>query len=486
MPGRLLGCFVSMSASIHPAAGVGDAPLRQVWRDPTVRRRIVEYLGGRRLETATCAFLGQLDPGDPSAFQRHAPEALDRMLDEGVEMARSLEDSVSMLIHLDVEYVNFDDPAAAYLDPQRIFQLQEPLVEAIEAGLLAHGIRYLHLVTGQGHHFVWRIPKGSAVAKAIAGLEIRTPCDSCHAPPDPLFPNLALVMEHFAHQVKREAAAASEVPVEITALHVGPGASGCREMLSIDLSEYGDPLHSRMIRIPYTVYRKPWLSGLIGRMGLDGAVSEFCTLPLHEMDLSTLLRRRGRPDRIISLARRAGVVIPVQEEGTQRLLNDYLGSDLCRFHRMFYSVPQDDPAQWAGGYDRTPLGALPPCAVHVLTEPNDWLLKPSGIQLVTRCLLACGWHPRHIAGLIRSKFESPVYHWGERWREYDPSQRAEFYVRLFAGQIACHIDEGVDFNCVSQQEKQFCWNPCGCTLDGHRHALQHLFHPTQPQTQSTP
>ena len=41
----------------------------------------------------------------------------------------------------------------------------------------------------------------------------------------------------------------------------------------------------------------------------------------------------------------------------------------------------------------TPLEALPPCAQHVLNEPNDWLLKPSGIQLVTRCLLALGWRP---------------------------------------------------------------------------------------------
>jgi hypothetical protein len=65
--------------------------------------------------------------GTPRRSNAMPPEALDRMLDEGVEMARSLEDSVSMLIHLDVEYVNFDDPAAAYLDPQRIFQLQEPL-----------------------------------------------------------------------------------------------------------------------------------------------------------------------------------------------------------------------------------------------------------------------------------------------------------------------------------------------------------------------
>lgn len=465
-----------MTGSGHPPGGLASPALRKVWRDPTVRQRIVEYLGGRRLSEATCAFIGGLDAANPSIFERHPPDDLDSMLDDGCEMARSLEDRLSMLIHLDIEYVNFDDPAAAYLNAPRIFRLQEPLVEAIEARLLAFGIRYLHLITGQGHHFVWRIPKDSLVARAIADLGICTPPDATSTVGEPLFAHLALMMEHFAHLVKRDAAPLCEVPVEITAQHVGPGASGAREMLSIDLSEYGDPLHSRMIRMPYTVYRKPWVSGLIGRLGIESRVNEFFTLPLHEMGLMQLLMERHCPEKIIGLARRAGVNIPVQERGTARLMDDYLHSPLCAFHRGFYSIPQDHPSLWVEGYDKTPLDVLPPCAEHVLTEPNDWLLKPSGIQLVTCCLLALGWHPRHIAGLIRSRFSNPAYGWNGKWTDYDPSMRAEFYVRLFAGQIVTGLDRSIDFNCVSQQEKQFCWNPCGCSLEPLRSRLHERFH----------
>jgi hypothetical protein len=465
-----------MTVSSHPPGGALASPaLRKVWRDPTVRQRIVEYLGGRRLSEATCAFIGSLDAANPSLFERHPAEDLDGMLENGCELARSLEDRVSMLIHLDIEYVNFDEPAAAYLDAPRIFRLQEPLVEAIEARLLAFGIRYLHLVTGQGHHFVWRIPRESSAARAIADLAICTPPDTATPVSETLFSHLALMMEHFAHLVKRDAAPYCEVPVEITAQHVGPGAFGVREMLSIDISEYGDPLHSRMIRIPYTVYRKPWLSGLIGRLGISNRVNEFFTLPLHEMGLMQLLMERHCPEKIMALARRAGVNIPVQERGTTRLMDDYLRSPLCAFHRGFYSIKQDHPSLWAQGYDNTALDALPPCVKHVLTEPNDWLLKPSGIQLVTRCLLALGWHPRHIAGLVRSKFENPEHGWEDKWHDYDPWMRAEFYVRLFAGQIATGLDGGIDFNCVSQQEKQFCWNPCGCSLDPFRAWLRERF-----------
>jgi hypothetical protein len=461
----------------HSSGELVSPTLRKVWRDPTVRQRIVEYLGGHHLRDATCAFLGQLDAENPAMFQRQPPEALDRLLEEGGELARSLEDRQSMLIHLDVEYVNFDDPAEAYLNATRIFRLQEPLVEAIEAQLLEFGIRYLHLVTGQGHHFVWRIPRKSAVARAISRLAICTPPDPSAPAADPLFPHIALLMEHFAHLVKNAAAPHCEIPVEITAQQVGSTASGMREMLSIDLSEYGDPLPSRMIRIPYTVYRKPWISGLIDRMGIEDRVNEFFTLPLHEMGLSQLLKLRHQPAKIIALARRAGVNIPLQEKGTARLMDSYLRSPLCAFHRSFHAISQDHPSLWAAGYDRTPVAALPPCAAHVLTEPNDWLLKPSGIQLVTRCLLAVGWHPRHIAGLVRSKFANPSYGWGDKWRDYDPAMRAEFYVRLFAGQIATGLDTGVDFNCVSQQEKHFCWNPCGCSLVPFRENLHSLFHP---------
>ena len=168
---------------------------------------------------------------------------------------------------------------------------------------------------------------------------------------------------------------------------------------------------------------------------------------------------------------------PRAAQAALELLEDYLHSPLCAFHREFYSIPQDHPSSWGGGYDLTPLEALPPCAAHVLADPNDWLLKPSGMQLVTRCLLAQGWHPRHVSALVAARFLDPSYHWGDHWDDYDPVLRAEFYVRLFAGQIATGLDGGIDFNCVSQQEKQFCWNPHGCSLEPFRAWLHERFNP---------
>lgn len=57
-----------------------------------------------------------------------------------------------------------------------------------------------------------------------------------------------------------------------------------------------------------------------------------------------------------------------------------------------------------------------------------------------RILLALGWHPRHIAGLIRSKYERD-YGWGERWSHDEVSSRADFYTRVFAGLVLVGQDE---------------------------------------------
>jgi hypothetical protein len=51
---------------------------------------------------------------------------------------------------------------------------------------------------------------------------------------------------------------------------------------------------------------------------------------------------------------------------------------------------------------------------------------------VTEALVSMGWHPRHVAGLIRSNFERD-YGWGNQWRDYSPTMRADFYARIFAG-----------------------------------------------------
>lgn len=459
-----------------------------VYTDSAVRSRLAEFLGGDTLEHATAAYVTQSDGCQFDRNRLLPPVSLDLLLSSELDIARSLADSESLLLHLDVEYVNFDSPAEAFLDPWRTFDLQEPVVRVIETLLLQWGIRPLHLITGQGHHFVWRIAKDSVVGGRLSQLcpapELLESCAERVPPPFPemidlsahrAFSAISLLMEYLAHQVKTASAPLSEIPVTITAVHVGPCATKHREIISIDISEYGDPLHTRTVRMPFTNYLKPWISGLAHSLGIEKEIPTFRAIPLHEIDIRMAIKVRQVEADVRDLARRACVRIPEQAAGTARLLEDYLSSPLRRFHEHFYSDRHDPKERWPETYESTALESLPPCARHLLVWPNDLLLKPAGIQLITRCLLADEWHPRHIAGLIRSKFENPAFNWGVSWADYVPAIRADFYTRLFAGMHITGLDPLIDLNCTSNQEKRFCFPPADggtCTLDPSRLKLQ--------------
>ncbi|MCB1079032.1 MAG: hypothetical protein KDM64_14515 [Verrucomicrobiae bacterium] len=451
------------------SASNAEDPFAEVLAGETVKRRVLEYLGQTGTAGPSCVYLARCDAENPSRIDRHAISELDSLLCDGSSLARSLYDTRSIIAHLDIEAVNHDSPTAAFIDPWRAFQLQEPVVTAIEELLTHWGIRPLHLVTGQGHHFVWQVPRHSSVERRLSHLFPAADPDGS----EQVFGNLGLVMEYVAQRIKERSQALSEVPVEITALQVPPGPNGQREMVSIDISEYGDPIDSRTIRIPFTRYLKPWRTGLARRFGVEGEIGHCVTIPLHEMDVPQALKVRQDPADIAQLARRCAVGIPNQIKGTGRLLDDYLSSPLCRFHERYYEARHDPPEQWPRTYGRTPLDSLPNCIRHLLIHPNDALLKPSGIRLVTRCLLAQGWHPRHIAGLVRSKFEDPSHGWGDQWQGYHPGFRADFYVRLFAGQISTGLDRLEDMNCEAEKARGFCHPGAPpCDLDPFRKSIQ--------------
>ena len=444
-----------------------NGAIKSYYANHDVFARIIEFLGGTSVEAATCVYLTSGDVSASHHTNARPVQDLPACFDEGLDISRSLWDRQSLLVHLDVEYVNFDHPAEAYLEPQRVFELQRPVELAIEAMLLDHGITPLHLLSGRGHHFVWRIGRDSRAFERLAEFgRVPPSLKTLHAQPHVLtgeivepelgaaYAGLGLVMEYLAHRVKEAAARDCAVPVELTALAVGPGQLG-REMVSIDISEYGDPLSSRVIRVPFSVYLKPSQQReALGQETL-GKIPPLFLIPLHEMDSpeGALVMRDAAA--VANLARRASVKIPDQSHPMEKLIAVYAKSPLRDFHDWYYSQEHDPPERWPQTYDRTPLNMLPACVRHVLDHPNDLLLTPSGMQRVVRVMLALGWHPRHVAGLIRSKYERN-FGWGEQWHGHDPADRADFYTRLFSGLFAVGVDDLIDFNCRSATEERMC------------------------------
>jgi hypothetical protein len=448
------------------------------YNDPDVRARFRDFLGGSRSEDVTAHFVSIEGTGACRWYNPHPAAELPALWQQHAEVARSLWDRDSLLVDLDMEYVNFDDAAEPYRDAPRAFGIQRPIVTAIEELLAGYGIAPLHLISGRGHHFVWRLDRQSHACGMLAHLgrlpETVLGKYASPQPPDGLrvpfdlataFHGLGLVMEYFAHRIL-QSAAPCEIPLELTAVEVGPIDRG-REIVSLDVSEYGDPLHTRTLRVPFTRYLKPERCAATAR-DIDMAASPVFVIPLHEMDELTALRVMRDEAQVRALARRASTQIPEQSRGMFELVADYKASELARYHDYFYRSEHDAPERWHATYDRTPLGALPRCVGHILQHPNDLLLKPAGIQHVVRTLTAVGWHPRHIAGLIRSKYERD-YQWAPGWFVYDAALRADFYARLFAGLLADALDPLIDFNCKSTEEKGYCsWTGCGEILNHHR------------------
>jgi hypothetical protein len=161
---------------------------------------------------------------------------------------------------------------------------------------------------------------------------------------------------------------------------------------------------------------------------------------------------------VAELAERVPCFIRDCSAGTEQLISSYCASSLAKFHHDFYSAEPDRPDDWPRTYDRTDLRQLPPCARFILEHPNDLLLRPSGVRRIVLVFLALGWHPRHIAGLIQSKFERD-YSWGRMWEGYDPATRAELYTRVFAGLVAARYDDLVDFNCHQRVNRGLVTSP---------------------------
>jgi hypothetical protein len=461
---------------------------QRYYRNLDVRARIRDFLGSASNGELSCEFLAASDEVEVPPFKQCSPGTISSLLDAGAEISRSLWDRYALIADFDIEYVNFDNPAEAFLEPQRVFAAQQPVVETIEQLLREYCIEPLHVLSGRGHHFVWRIEQSSDEFKKLSALgrgppslweteaQIRPPNGS--AVPIELaraFAGLGLVMEFLAHRVKRIAAPLTKIPVELTALEVGASEHG-REMISIDISEYGDPLYSRTIRVPFSVYLKPWQQPWDFDADVLANMQPLFVIPLEEIEWREGISTMRDPQLTVKLAARVSNKIPDATYGTGNLLIDYWNSKLAEFHAFFYSQEQHPAELWPETYDREPLEILPACVRIALEQPNDLLLRPAYIRQLVRVMLALGWHPRHIAGLICSKYKRD-FSWTQ-FVDVDPATRADFYTRTFAGLFAAGTDDLVDFNCVSAQEQGTCaFSNCGFNLlDFKKSALERRAH----------
>jgi hypothetical protein len=407
---------------------------------------MIEYLGGPGWEEATCYYIGRCYDSIRPGFNMRRPGELGVFWENEWDVARSLWDKQWLVADLDIEYVNFDFPAEPFLDPERTFCLQEPVQQAMDRLLAGVGVEPLHAISGRGHHYVWKVRPGSPafeslvemgrIPPSLAGMYAR-PQPPDDVPVDPrmgrAFAGLGLVMEYVAHRIMAESQPACPLPVLPEALDMGPQERG-KEIIVLDISEYGDPLHTRATRMAFSIYLKPWQRPDILTPEIEGRVPVMVMVPADGADWQRMVPILRDIDKAAEWASEAHCLIPDCSAGMEGLTAQYLGSDVRRFHDWYYSVEPEPPEQWPWTYDRTSLEGLPPAVRYALEHPNEPLLKPDFVRQVVGALLDRGWHPRHIAGLMRSKYERD-YGWLNQWYVYDATTRADFHARVLAGMI---------------------------------------------------
>jgi hypothetical protein len=450
------------------------------YADEHVQARLREYCGGTHDRPPTAVHVATLDTdGQPCPtwerpWRVPGPQ-LPELLATGRDLARSLWDTDALLLFIDLDYQNSDLHGEPFVHPAEVFVKLEPTYLALRHVMARFALQPFVVMTGRGYHFMGRVSLGAPTIDALAALVPTTPGwhpdvarrhDSPHAPMltarhARAAAGLGLLEEFLSHLVLRRASRTSLLPVVMNGTSVGYGgaayAGAGRECVSIDISHRGDPLDVRYARIVFGTYQ--WHRVRPDIFGEASAVPPFVALPRREQTLQDLLWTRAQ----LRQARRVAAdgnsaYIPDVAAAVGRLLNAYRCSRLAAFHRDYLAWtmrrPMKPPAD--------PVD-LPPCQRICLEHPNDLLLKPERLQLLTRGLLARGWHPAAIAARVAQAYETD-HDWGDRWDRLHPRTRAEFDVRIFAGLVHTGVDQLVDFNCVSTQEKDLCPG-LGCTHD---------------------
>jgi hypothetical protein len=425
-------------------------------------------------------------------FESVYNEHFGRLLDLGLDVFRAIWDRRSTVAVMDVEYFSKKFPGAAYAHQEAVYERLEPFHRAMMSTLRKFGINPLVVATGQGYHYSFRVANDSPVASELERLgQVDSSVLWKYLHPSekrkrvvPLadgrrYDTIGKLLEFITHEaIRAREHFGCDMPVTIGDIVVG---NQYQETINVDLSAFANPVFMRDVRLPFSTHHKHKVQiKKVGReisekIPVQIAIPRYTPCNNHELPLHELFRNRRHFENSANYAGAITTDIPESSRGVARLIEAYLASRLYRFHREFEQTEMDDPRDWYRTYDRFNLRSVPPCVANIVETPNPFMLQPTQIQTLVRVLTSKGWwHPKHVAGLIRSKYERE-HGWEVNWDKYDANMWACVWTRFYYGLIVNGLDRKIDLNCVSHQEKglafgniPYCVQPnCGYNLQNY-------------------
>jgi hypothetical protein len=426
------------------------AKLAAYYSSESVRARVAEYCGEAAPRSG--AFDAWGIAGYGGSGRLHEPEGApvpfpvsrwEKLLGDGADLCRSLADRRGTLIQLDVDYSNPEDTAEPYYHPEACFLRLEPVYEALCDAFARLSLAPIVVMTGRGYHFTFRATLGTPFHDSLVQLGT---AEALRSVPlmEAAHRGAGKLLEHLVQEVAFQLKGRTEVPVVVADLPRPEGGP----FVCLDLTAYGDPLFQRYSRCAFSGNQKAWMANVA-----PDRPFVIC-LPRERYSLYALLEAREDPGCAARLARGLRAVIPDAADGAA-WVQAYRASAVARFHEEFDRGPQVGSSLWRYTYEKLDLREVPACVAAPLESPNPDLLMPVHLRTVALALWGMGWHPRSVAGLVRSKYESGR-DWGSLWTRYDPASRAEFYVRLFCGAALHGLEDAASFSCRSHALRGLC------------------------------
>ena len=334
-------------------------------RLPAVRDRIREFCGSNGPDDPpSCAFISRLPRTPYPTWEdavRSSPVDLPRVLDLGMDVARSLWDYRWLLVHLDLDYMNPAAPADVFLRPLHAYERLEPLAAVVRRELAALDLPLRWTMTGRGYHVSGVVPLASPIVDRLAAAgrmaatralddrlapgrwQIRPP-----AAHDEAALGLGLVLESLAHRVLRRGGW-DAIPVVLDNVEVGVAGEG-REAASFDLSYLGDPLETRQVRVDFGTYQTPRTRP--DMFGAASALPPFAAVPCGDQSLGQVVDVDARDPEVVVVEAAVGAALEALPERAARPVDARDATDAHREAGQLEEVQVDSFGLGARAADR--------------------------------------------------------------------------------------------------------------------------------------
>jgi len=242
------------------------------------------------------------------------------------------------------------------------------------------------------------------------------------------------ILEYLCHCVISDTQKEIDVPITI--------CDSADQGISLDISQYGDPVYMRIIRSAFSSWDKHNMNGfvsdLVGEAPFLDVVRKYGKF--ENNNLPELFELARDYESSIEYAKNFSGKIPAAGTRIFNLALQYENSLLRRFHKDFDDVEHDPDnstymlAEFDERFDAR--------ARQLMAAPNPELMQPKNLKWFSEHLLLHGINSKHIGGIIAARYEAEDKGWKQKyWSKYLTRTRANFWARVYCGLDNCRIND---------------------------------------------